>query len=82
MNGSNVLKRSAALLLISMMLSGCASRLKVSTTEAACSVLHPIDYHLCIHGPDSALNECDTPETAMSVDQYNRELAALCPDAL
>ena len=77
---SNVLK-TTALLLSALTLSSCAnSPPPVQTTEAACKILKPIDYHLCTDGlPETALNQCDTSETAMRVYYHNRDLAALCP---
>ena len=76
----NVLSKSASVLLTLTMLSACASPPKVRTTEAACTVLKPIEFHLCPAGElDNEFNECDTPETATRVDAYNRDLAALCP---
>lgn len=76
----NVLNNSVSVLLISTMLSACASPPEVQTTEAACAVLKPIEYHLCPKGEfDNEFNECDTPETAMRVYFHNQDLAALCP---
>ena len=76
----SVLKMTVTLLLASMT-SSCASLpVKVNTTEAACTVLKPIEYHLCEAGEyDDATNSCDTPETSMRVYYHNRDLAALCP---
>lgn len=76
----SVLKMTVTLLLASMTSSCASSPVKVNTTEAACKILKPIDYHLCTDGqPDTALNECDTVETALRVYYHNRDLAALCP---
>jgi hypothetical protein len=67
-------------LLISTMLSACASPPKVQTTEAACKILRPIDFYLCTDGlPETDANQCDTKPTVLAVDAYNRDLAALCP---
>lgn len=76
----NVLKMSAALLL-TLTLSSCASSPpEVRTTEAACTVLKPIDFYLCTDGlPENEQNQCDTEITVLAVDAYNRDLAALCP---
>jgi len=77
---SNVSKTTALLLSASMLSSCASSPPPVQTTEAACKILKPIDYHLCADGlPENALNQCDTAETAMRVYYHNRDLAALCP---
>jgi hypothetical protein len=63
------------------MTQSCASSpVKVQTTEAACAVLKPIEYHLCAEDDmDDARNVCDTQETALRVYFHNRDVAALCP---
>jgi hypothetical protein len=63
------------------MSSSCStSPPKVQTTEAACTVLKPIDFYLCTDGlPENEQNQCDTEITVLAVDAYNRDLAALCP---
>lgn len=77
LNGWN---KSVSVLLISMMLNACASQPEVRTTEAACKILKPIDFYLCTDGlPETQYNECDTEPTALAIDAYNRDLAALCP---
>ncbi len=77
---SSVLKMSAALLLISTTSSCASAPPPVRTTEAACKILKPIDFYLCRDGlPENERNECDTERTALAVDAYNRDLAALCP---
>ena len=77
---SNVLKMSVMLFAASMSSSCATSPQKVHTTEAACKILRPIDFHLCTDGlPENAYNQCDTEMTAIAVDAYNRDLAALCP---
>ncbi len=72
--------RTTVLLLSASTLSSCASSPKpVRTTEAACTVLKPIEYHLCEAGDlDDATNSCDTVATAMRIYYHNRDLAALC----
>lgn len=76
----NVLNKSVSVFLISTMLSACASPPEVRTTEAACTVLKPIDFYLCTDGlPENEQNQCDTEITVLAVDAYNRDLAALCP---
>ena len=76
----NVLNKSVSVFLISTMLSACASPPEVRTTEAACTVLKPIDFYLCRDGlPENEQNQCDTEVTSLAVDAYNRDLAALCP---
>jgi len=76
---SNVLKMSVLLLALSMSSSCSTSPPKVQTTEAACTVLKPIDFYLCRDGlPENERNECDTERTVLAVDAYNRDLAALC----
>jgi len=76
----SVSKKSVSALLISMSLSACASPPKVQTTEAACKILKPIDFHYCTDGlPENEKNQCDTKPTVLAVDAYNRDLAALCP---
>ena len=78
---SSVLKMSVSVLLTSTILSACASQPEVRTTEAACKILKPIDFYLCTDGlPENEYNECDTTRTALAVDAYNRDLAALCPE--
>lgn len=77
---SNVSKTSVMLLALSMSSSCSTSPPPVQTTEAACKILRPIDFHLCRDGlPENERNECDTERTALAVDGYNRDLAALCP---
>jgi hypothetical protein len=66
-------------LLTLTMLSACASPPEVRTTEAACTVLKPIDFYLCRDGlPENEQNQCDSTPTVLAVDAYNRDLAALC----
>ena len=76
---SSVLKMTASVLLISMTPSCASSPKPVRTTEAACTVLKPIEYHLCeASEPDGPSNSCDTQETALRIYLHNRDLAALC----
>jgi hypothetical protein len=74
-----VLKTTALLCAISMSSSCATSPPEVRTTEAACTVLKPIEYHLCSADEmDGPSNSCDTQETALRIYLHNRDLAALC----
>lgn len=80
MKPSSVLKLTGIAFLISMTPSCAGSPNPVRTTEAACSVLKPIEYHLCEAGEiEDATNSCDSQETALRIYMHNRDLEALCP---
>lgn len=81
MNELKLSSRAALSVLALLLMSACASPPEARTTEAACGVLKPIAYHQCKpeDGPENEANECDTPETAIEIDAYNRDLQKLCP---
>jgi len=55
------------------------SPVKVHTTDAACKTLQPISFAMPEEGEkDVPENVLDTEQTALAVDAYNRDLAALC----
>ncbi len=77
----NVLRMTVLLLSASILSSCKSSPVKVHTTEAACTVLKPIEYHLCAADElDGPSNSCDTQETALRIYLHNRDLEALCKE--
>lgn len=84
----NVLKLSLRLLVLSSvcLIANCASPPKpIPTTEAACLVIKPLEYHYdnvadCSGDKETAdgRNTCDTPETVRAIKAFNAGLEGLC----